>query len=153
MAGLLVNRRVEGVSPIISEVILVAVVIAISLIAASWLLGLWGVEQENFIAIPYLYVTGGSVASGGYPELVLFVRNDGVKSVVILRVEILMGDRGSYVNSTEITVEPGFRGEIRISGWEWVGTGDPPDLVRGGMYRVKVYTDRFGVYIQDVVSR
>ncbi len=142
-------RLRRGVHPVISEVILVAITIAIAIAAVSWLLGVWQFEQESFAVTPVLYVKGAGNSNGDVPELYLHFANSGSKEVNIIKIEVVAGS-GSWVNSSQITIPPGSSIDYTIDDWVWQGSGDPPDLYPGIKMRVIIYTERMGSYITDV---
>ena len=144
------TNRKRGISIAITEVILVAVTIAFIFLAINWLWGLWHVEQEAFMINPILFVKATGT-SGEQLILNLYIINEGGKAVTILKVEV-EASGGSFLNKTNLIVEPGARLDIEISDWIWVGEGEPPTIIPGDRYRVKIYTDRYGVYIADVVA-
>jgi len=144
-----VKRR--GITPALSELILVAVTLVVIIMAASWLLGIWSFEQEKFSVVPMLFIRSEGVGSDGtIPVLQLHIRNEGAREAVIVRVQILASN-GHWDNTTRIVVPAGATLDIVIDSWEWVGEGPPPELVPGQKYRVVIYTEQWGSISFDVV--
>ena len=142
------SKHRVGMSQIITELILIVAVVTVTVAMVSWLLGIWNTQQENFIIVPTLSVKASSLSSS--PELQLYIKNTGTKPLTILLIEIEASE-GTYVNRTNVTIQPHQSTTLRISNWIWEGEGNPPGLVPGGKYRVKIYTE-FGTYIVDVVA-
>lgn len=140
----------RGISIAIIEAILVAITIIFILLAMNWLWGLWRVEQEAFMINPILFVKATGT-SGEQLILRLHITNDGGKAVTILRIEV-EASGGYFLNRTNLVVEPGARLDIEISDWVWIGESESPTMIPGDRYRVKIYTDRYGIYITDVVA-
>lgn len=102
------------------------------------------------MVVPHLLVKVGGLG-GSNIILSLHVKNEGEISITIIKVEIDAG-KGSYINYTSIKVPAGTTLDVTIDKWVWEGLGDPIALTPGGKYRVKVYTEKFGVFYQDVVA-
>lgn len=143
----------KGISIIISEVIIIAASIIFILLAVNWILGAWRSEEAKFMVLPILSIKSVSNTSAINGSLVLnlHVVNEGDVEVKIIKVEVEAGE-GVYVNITPFTVPPGSSVNIVIDKWIWIGADDPAPIIPGGKYRIKLYTEKFGLFIRDVVA-
>jgi len=146
----LVKSR-KAVAVALSEVILVAIAIALVFAAVTWILGVWSFEQEKFTAVPIIYVSAQEGSGSNYPVLQLHLKNDGTRDVVIIKVAVY-ADNGYWENNTRIVVPAGSAIDVTISDWRWVGEGDPPRIIAGEKYRVVVYTEEWGAITFEVVA-
>lgn len=143
-----VARR--AVHPIITVVMLVAITIAVSLLVANYLFGVWRVELEKFTVTPMIY-TRTSGSNSGEPILNLYIKNDGAKEVVVYKVEI-RSDVGSWYNLSKIIVPANSVMNITIDKWKWSGeTPQPPSIEPGDRFRVLLYTENMGVLFYEIV--
>ncbi len=140
----------RGISVALSEFIIAVITVVIALLAASYFMGVWNQQQEQFIVVPIVSIRSTLNASTTQPTLILHIKNEGAKVIHIIRIEIQVGN-GSWVNSTSWTIEPGQTVDINITNWEWWGTGSPPSLVPGNKCRVVIITERIGSLFYDVV--
>ncbi len=136
--------------PIVVTLIIVAIALAVILGFVSYLLSLWSVEQHNFIIRPILYARGAEIAGSKstQPLLILYVSNEGPRSVKIIRVELIVG-KSIYVNETEWLIPPGSKLKLEINDWKVVG--EPTPIEPGNIYRVYIYTDLLGKLMYDIV--
>ena len=141
--------RNRGISPAISELILAVIAISLAIISASYILGIWNQQQEEFTVTPMLSIRSSVNSAQTQPILLLHVKNDGTKVVKIVKVEVRVGN-GAWVNSQGWTIRPGESVDIRISSWTWVGSGNPPSLNPGDKCRVVVITERIGSLFYDI---
>ena len=133
--------------PILVTIIIIAITLAIVLGFVTYMYSLWSTEQYHFIVRPIIYARGAEL-SLGQPILVLYVANEGTRTVKIVRVELVAGD-GLYVNNTIWAVRPGIRETIEISAWRIIG--NPSPIEPGNVYRVYIYTDELGKLLYDVI--
>ena len=77
----------HGISPVIANVIIVAVMISMTIAVAGWVLGLWcgaGVcpEEPSLTLVDYWSQNGSCIALIGYdyrpPPRLVFISNDGI---------------------------------------------------------------------------
>jgi hypothetical protein len=149
----MVQNRRRSVSIAISSIIIIVVSIIFTLLAVNWIFGVWRSEQSKFAVTPILLVksTGETTVNNASLILKLHILNEGDVEVRIIRVEV-EATKGFYVNSTRFVIPPGSSIDVVIEDWSWVGEGDPVPILPGNKYRIKLYTERFGVYIQDVIA-
>ena len=76
--------------PIAVIIIVTAIAIAIVLGFVSFMLSVWSVQQHHFIVRPIIYARGAELTLGE-PKLLLYVANEGTRSVKIVRVELVAG--------------------------------------------------------------
>lgn len=159
------KRFRRGVYPLFVKVLLVAVVLVVVLSLANYIYSLVISTKEYFELKPVLYITYSGL--NPMPILSMYVRNDGVRSETVLRVEIVTGG-GSYLCKEEVLIEAGFRGHITVAdpsveppsgsagdkvvrcSWEVSGT---PELVGGHFYIVRLYTARHGIMTLNVLCQ
>lgn len=159
------KRFRSGVYPLFVKVLLVAVVLIVVLALVNYIYSLVISTKEYFELKPLLYITYSGL--NPTPILSMYVRNDGVRSETLLRVEIVAGG-GNYLCREEVLIEAGFRGHIIVVGpsvepppgsagdkvvrcsWEVSGT---PELIGGHFYIVKLYTARHGVMTLNVLCQ
>ena len=140
----------KGIHPTIVQVILIAVTLTVTIVAISWILGVWHVEQEQFSVVPMLYMRSDAGGAGTtQPVLELHIRNEGSKAAKIIRIEVRT-DNGYWFNNSVIIVPGGSTIDVVIDRWSWVGEGEPPVLVPGGKYRIVIYTEQWGQIFYDV---
>ena len=140
----------KGMSVLVAEIIIIAVTIAFIFLAINWIWGTWQTQQEEFMVTPILWV---KASASGETELILNLRlvNEGEKAITILKVEV-EAYGGYFINNSIIEVGPGEVKNVTIDRWIWQGPGSKPKIVAGDRFTVKVYTDRYGVYITSVVA-
>ncbi|MCX8184734.1 MAG: hypothetical protein RMI56_01060 [Sulfolobales archaeon] len=167
MVGKNSSRRVRsGIYPLTVKLVLVAVALAISIAIASYVFSLIISTREYFELKPMLYVTQAGIEPA--PVLTIYTLNDGAKSEILLKVEIITG-AGNYICNVETPIEAGFRGYIiliprlyqgplqrserdKVVECDWNVYGSP-QITEGNFYVVKLYTARHGVLTLNILCQ
>ncbi len=140
------SRTYTGISSLMVLVILVPAVVLITVLSATWIMGLWHSVAETFVVRPMVHVSFSELNST--PVLVLYIENDGATNDTILEVDIVSGD-GMYVNTTKIGIPAGFSDYVTIDRWSIVGS--PKPLSPGSRVRVIIHTAIHGTMPLDIV--